>query len=154
PRGDARLEAARGAAAGEDAPRAAAEAPAARRARVRARAGPAARCRADAAEPGDAPRGGEGAAAAALAGLEQVGERGWPGLPYALEPLGGGLTNHNFKIEVGGETFVLRLGGKDTELLGIDRNAEHAAARVAAGLGIGPGVVDFVDGCLVTRFVP
>jgi len=77
----------------------------------------------------------------------------WPGEETKVEPLGGGITNHNFKVAVGGETLVLRVGGKDTELLGIDRGHEHEAALLAAQLGIGPEVVRFADGCLVTRFV-
>jgi thiamine kinase-like enzyme len=79
----------------------------------------------------------------------------WPGRDARLEPLGGGITNRNFKVEVGGESFVLRIGGKDTELLGIDRHAEHAASRIAADLGLAPEVVGFVEpeGYLVTRFV-
>jgi thiamine kinase-like enzyme len=85
--------------------------------------------------------------------VDAVVARLWPGTPAVVEPLGGGITNHNFKIEVGGEAFVLRISGKDTELLGIDRGHEHAASLVAAGLGVGPDVVAFVDGCLVTRFV-
>ena len=66
-----------------------------------------------------------------------------------------GITNHNFKIGAGGETFVLRIGGKDTQLLGIDREVEHAASLAAAALGIGPEVVAFLEpeGYLVTRFV-
>src|SRR5213593_3852871 len=72
-----------------------------------------------------------------------------------LKPLGDGITNRNFKVTIGGESFVLRIGGKDTELLGIDRGAEHAASRVAAELGLAPEVVAFVEpeGYLVTRFV-
>ncbi len=72
-----------------------------------------------------------------------------------VEVLGGGITNRNFKLTVGGEAFVLRIGGKDTELLGIDRQAEHEASCVAAELGIGPEVVRFLEpeGYLVTRFV-
>jgi hypothetical protein len=87
--------------------------------------------------------------------LEPVLERVWPGTPVEVEPFGGGLTNHNFKVRTGGETFVLRIGGKDTELLGIDRAAEHRASLVAAELGIGPEVVQFVEpeGYLVTRFL-
>jgi thiamine kinase-like enzyme len=77
----------------------------------------------------------------------------WPGQPAQLEPLGGGITNHNFKVQVGDEAYVLRIGGKDTDLLGIDRTHEHAASLAAAELGIGPPVVAFVDDCLVTRFV-
>jgi thiamine kinase-like enzyme len=58
------------------------------------------------------------------------------------------------KVELDGEAFVVRLPGADTELLGIDRRAELEATRVAAAAGVGPEVVDSVDGCLVTRFVP
>ena len=86
---------------------------------------------------------------------EEIAARVWPGREVELEPLGGGITNRNFKATVGGESFVLRIGGKDTALLGIDRYAEHAATSIAAGLEIGPEVVAFVEpeGYLVTRFV-
>jgi thiamine kinase-like enzyme len=86
---------------------------------------------------------------------EQIAARVWPGQALELEQLGGGITNLNFKVEVDGEAFVLRIGGKDTELLGIDRSAEHGASLVAAELGIGPEVAAFVepDGYLVTRFI-
>ena len=86
---------------------------------------------------------------------DRIVEELWPGRGAAIEPLGGGLTNHNFKVTVGGEAFVLRVGGADTELLGIDRGHEHEAAVVAAGLGVGPEVVAFLEheSCLVTRFV-
>jgi thiamine kinase-like enzyme len=86
---------------------------------------------------------------------EEIAARVWPGQEVELEPLGGGITNRNFKVAVGGESFVLRIGGKDTALLGIDRYAEHAATSIAADLEIGPEVVAFVEpeGYLVTRFL-
>jgi len=86
---------------------------------------------------------------------ERIVERVWPGRAATIEPLGGGITNRNFKVELGRETFVLRIGGKDTELLGIDRSAEHAASRIAAELGLAPEVVAFLEpeGYLVTRYV-
>jgi thiamine kinase-like enzyme len=82
-------------------------------------------------------------------------ERVWPGRDARFEPLGGGITNHNVKVELDGETYVLRVAGKDTNLLGIDRSVELEATRAAAALGIGPEVVDFVEpeGWLVTRFI-
>jgi thiamine kinase-like enzyme len=85
----------------------------------------------------------------------QLAERIWPGQHATIEPLGGGITNRNFKVQADGQEFVLRVGGKDTELLGIDRAAEHVASRVAAELGLGPEVVAFVEpeGYLVTRYV-
>ena len=84
-----------------------------------------------------------------------IAERIWPGRPVTVEELGGGITNRNFKITLDGESYVLRLGGKDTELLGIDRDIEHGASRAAAAVGIGPEVIAFVEpeGWLVTRFV-
>ena len=82
-------------------------------------------------------------------------ERVWPGRGARFEVLGGGITNHNLKVEVDGERFVLRVAGKGTNLLGIDRVVEVAATEAAAAVGIGPEVVDFVEpeGWLVTRFI-
>jgi len=78
----------------------------------------------------------------------------WPGRGAQVDVLGGGLTNHNYKVTLdGGDAYVLRIAGRDTDLLGIDRAAEHEAALVAANAGVGPEVAGFVDGCLVTRFV-
>ena len=86
---------------------------------------------------------------------ERIAERVWPGRELVVEQLGGGITNHNFKVTAHGEAFVLRIGGKDTELLGINRDGEHAASLAAAALGVGPEVIAFVEpeGYLVTRFV-
>jgi len=88
--------------------------------------------------------------------VDELVRRLWPGQVARVEQLGGGLTNHNFKVTVGGEDFVVRIKGKDTELLGIDRRSEHGAAVVAAEIGVGPEVVAFVEPeeSLVTRFVP
>ena len=86
---------------------------------------------------------------------DRLAERVWPGQDVSIEPLGGGITNRNYRVAVEGQEFVLRIGGRDTELLGIDRAAEHAASRIAAELGLGPEVVAFVEpeGYLVTRYV-
>ena len=79
----------------------------------------------------------------------------WPGLPATVTELGGGITNRNFKVEVGGEAFVLRIGGAKTSLLGIDRAVECEAGRRAFEVGVGPEVVRFdaERGWLVCRFV-
>ena len=82
-------------------------------------------------------------------------ERMWPGQDVQVEVLGGGITNQNLKVDVGGESFVLRVAGKNTDLLGINREAELAATEAAAAARIGPEVVGFVlpEGWLVTRFL-
>ncbi len=70
-------------------------------------------------------------------------------------PLGGGITNNNFRIDTAGESFVLRIIGANTELLGINREHEYAANLVAGKLGIAPEVYYFIkpEGYLVTRFI-
>jgi thiamine kinase-like enzyme len=87
--------------------------------------------------------------------IDEIVERVWPGANPRVEVLGGGITNRNFRVDVGGKSFVLRIGGKDTELLGIDRAAEYGASVAAAEIGVGPEVVAFLEpeGYLVTRFV-
>jgi thiamine kinase-like enzyme len=70
-------------------------------------------------------------------------------------PLEGGITNRNYRVRFAGSDVVVRLPGKDTELLEIDRAAEKAAGELAARAGVGPTVVAMLDDppCLVTEFV-
>jgi thiamine kinase-like enzyme len=58
-------------------------------------------------------------------------------------------------VRASGESFFLRLAGKDTGLLGIDRAAEQGSARAAAEAGVGPDVFVYLpdQGCLVTRWI-
>jgi thiamine kinase-like enzyme len=72
------------------------------------------------------------------------------GTPVALE---GGITNRNYRVTLGAGDYVVRRPGKDTELLGIDRETERVATDAAAALGIAPPVAAVVEGCLVTRFI-
>jgi Ser/Thr protein kinase RdoA (MazF antagonist) len=76
---------------------------------------------------------------------EEMVERVWPGRSAEIATLGGGITNRNFKVSVDGGVYVLRIGGRDTELLGIDRRAEHEASLAAAAVGVGPEVIAFVE---------
>lgn len=80
----------------------------------------------------------------------------WAGVEdVQIDPLGGGITNQNYRVTVAGGAFVLRLAGEDTELLGINRSNEHAANVAAARAGVAPEVVYFIEpeGYLVTRFI-
>jgi len=81
--------------------------------------------------------------------------RVWPDGESAWEVLGGGITNHNVKVTRPDGVYVLRVAGKDTGLLGIDRAVEHAATLAAAKVGVGPRVARFVEpeGWLVTEFI-
>jgi thiamine kinase-like enzyme len=71
------------------------------------------------------------------------------------QPLDGGFTNRNYRVGLGGEPYVVRVCGKNSGVLGIDRHHECEATRIAAGLGVAPDVVAFLPGedCLVTRYV-
>ncbi len=82
-------------------------------------------------------------------------ERVWPGRIARCEPLHGGITNRNYRVDVDGASYVLRISGNDTRLLGIDRAVEHAASLRAAEVGVGPEVIAFVEpeGWLITRFL-
>jgi thiamine kinase-like enzyme len=73
-----------------------------------------------------------------------------------IEPLKGGMTNHNFVVRANGESYVVRVAGAGTGLLGIDRNQEAACARAAADAGVAPEVVASLHepAVLVTRFTP
>jgi len=87
--------------------------------------------------------------------VEAIVARIWPGEEARVEVLGGGITDHNVRIDVAGGTYVLRVGGRDAALLGIDRAVEYEAALAAAAVGIGPEVIQFVEpeGYLVTRYI-
>jgi thiamine kinase-like enzyme len=84
-----------------------------------------------------------------------VVERLWPGRPAIVSDLSGGITNRNYRVDVDGRAYVLRMGGQNTKLLGIDRATEHAASLRAAEIGVGPHVEAFSEpaGWLVTRFI-
>jgi thiamine kinase-like enzyme len=66
----------------------------------------------------------------------------------------GGLTNLVFRVDHGGEQYVLRLPGKGTEEY-INRANEAQAAREAAKAGVSPDVlhVDSGTGVMVTRLI-
>jgi thiamine kinase-like enzyme len=97
-----------------------------------------------------------------VAAMQRVPELA--GRELVMTVLSGGITNRNFRVDAdgglaaaasGGETFVIRLGGNDTHLLGISREVEHAATVAAAGVGVGPEVTAYIrpEGYLVTRFI-
>jgi thiamine kinase-like enzyme len=70
-------------------------------------------------------------------------------------PLESGITNRNVRVRAGGRDYVIRLPGRETELLGIDREAEFQATEAAARIGVGPEVAIFLpdEGILVTRWI-
>ncbi len=69
--------------------------------------------------------------------------------------LPGGLTNTNYKVEVGDRSYVVRVSSKDAGLLAIDRENEYANSVAAAESGVGAGVVAYLPemGALVLDFI-
>src|SRR5260370_10468674 len=82
---------------------------------------------------------------------------GWRGAEAVVTPLLGGITNQNYRVDIAGESFVLRIGGKNTHLLGIDRGRERACTVIAAQVGVGAQVFSYhasdSTDVLVTRFI-
>ena len=80
---------------------------------------------------------------------------GWSAERAVVTPLEGGITNQNYRVDIDGGSFVLRVGGKGTHLLGIDRERESICATLASQVGVAPRVLRFLPGedALVTHFV-
>ncbi len=67
-------------------------------------------------------------------------------------PLGGGISNHNFRVEERGQTFMVRIG-EDIEVHNVLRRFELAASRAAEAAGISPAVVHSQPGAIVFRYL-
>src|SRR5260370_17355356 len=78
---------------------------------------------------------------------------GWAGRPRKVEPLSGGITNRNYRVEVDGDVFVGRIPAESGSLLGIDRGLENKASRLAAASRIAPELIPFTEP-QDTRFTP
>ncbi len=86
----------------------------------------------------------------------------WKGKSISIQPISGGLTNTNYKVEVEGKPFFIRVPGTSTELLAIDRNNEYFNSKAAAEAGVGPKVLyylpdyqamvlEFIDGKTMSK---
>lgn len=74
----------------------------------------------------------------------------------AVALLPGGISNFNYRVDVDGESFVVRIAAEDTALFGIDRRREYRCTVAASETGVGPEVFAFLPDVevLVTRFIP
>jgi thiamine kinase-like enzyme len=64
----------------------------------------------------------------------------WRGKKVTCNPLGGGITNHNYTVQVGDDTFVVRIPGEGTDIF-IDRDNELQCSRAAGEAGVAPRVL-------------
>jgi thiamine kinase-like enzyme len=90
--------------------------------------------------------------------LGQIVEQLVPRLGQSVgtpEPLSGGITNRNYRATFGKADYVIRVPGKDTSLLGIDRSAEFAANAAAAEIGVAAPVAAMLTDppAIVTLFI-
>ena len=87
--------------------------------------------------------------------IEEVAGRLWPGREIRVSPIAAGLTNQNFRVEVDGTPYFVRLPGQSTDLLAVDRANELHNTRAAAAAGAGPAVVDHdpASGALVLAWI-
>ncbi len=75
----------------------------------------------------------------------------WNG-PVDPQPLGGGITNHNFTVEDKNGKYVVRFG-EDIPVHHVMRFNELAASRAAYEAGVSPEVVYASNGVMVLRFI-
>jgi thiamine kinase-like enzyme len=75
--------------------------------------------------------------------------------PRVVRKLAGGLTNVNLMVACEDRTVVVRVGQPGSELLSIDRRAEHLNSVAAAAAGVGAPVVDYLPAAplLVVEFL-
>lgn len=78
--------------------------------------------------------------------IEQVVNRipAWNGKTVVFQPLSGGLTNTNYRLEVDGTPYVVRIPGASTELLAIDRANEYHNTEAADDAGVGPHIAYYL----------
>jgi len=68
----------------------------------------------------------------------------WKNKKLSITPLSGGLTNSNFKVDVDGSSYFVRVPGASTELLAINRENEHYNSKAAHAAGVGPKVLHYL----------
>jgi thiamine kinase-like enzyme len=69
----------------------------------------------------------------------------WRGHDVSTAELSGGLTNTNHLVTVDGERYVVRIPGRSTELLAVDRENERHNAAAAATTGVSPRIVQVLE---------
>jgi thiamine kinase-like enzyme len=68
----------------------------------------------------------------------------WKDKSISITPLSGGLTNSNFKVDVNGTPYFVRVPGASTDLLAINRENEHHNSIAANEAGVGPKVLYYL----------
>ena len=69
----------------------------------------------------------------------------WKDRGVTVSELSGGLTNANYLVHADGERYVVRIPGRSTELLAVDRANERHNAEAAATTGVAPAILEYID---------
>jgi thiamine kinase-like enzyme len=79
----------------------------------------------------------------------------WSGRRFDVSSVGGGLTNTNFRVEIDGRPYFVRIPGASTELLAVDRANEIYNARAASETGVAPKLIHVLpdDDVMVFEFI-
>ncbi len=89
--------------------------------------------------------------------IEQVVDRvpSWRGKSVAIHPLSGGLTNTNYRVEVDGTPYIIRIPGASTERLAVDRANEYYNTKAAGEAGVGPQIAHYLpdENVMVLEFI-
>ena len=72
-----------------------------------------------------------------------------------VSELSGGLTNRNLRVQTPAGDYVVRISSNESQLLAIDRVAEYENSKIAARVGVGASVYDFLPdhGVLVIGYL-
>ncbi len=70
----------------------------------------------------------------------------------SIEPISGGLSNHNYAVRTDGRSYFVRVS-QDQPLLGIDRRNEVVCHDAASLRGLAPKIIHHERGLLITRFL-
>lgn len=68
----------------------------------------------------------------------------WRGREVRAAPLTGGLTNTNYRVEVDGTPYVVRIPGASTDMLSVNRQHEYHNTLAAAQAGVGAQIVHYL----------
>ncbi len=69
----------------------------------------------------------------------------WNSRDVRILPVSVGMTNKNYRVEVDGCSYFLRIPGKATELLSVNRTHEHYNTVAASKAGVSPKVLYYLE---------
>jgi thiamine kinase-like enzyme len=69
----------------------------------------------------------------------------WKDRDVTVSDLSGGLTNANYLVRAGEDRYVVRIPGRSTELLAVDRANERHNAEAAATTGVAPSILEYLE---------